>query len=137
MNINRIRKNQYMDMILIFFIFMVFNWLLEMRGIKWAEYPYQYVIPLSFSVVVSFSRRLVRFQTREQCNKMKLFYILAGAISMITIISYIRDIMSGTAKVIKSGVLSVETCQFIICLIFMILFLSYLYVEFRSRKINS
>lgn len=53
---------------------------------------------------------------------------------MITIISYARDVISGAVKVVKDGVLTVESCMAIISMMFMILFISYVYKELKIRK---
>lgn len=135
MDINKkIIRKAYLHGAIIFVFFMAINIILNILGIKWAIYPYETITAIVFSSVIMFSEITIRTKKQQKYKKNRFIYIMIGAISMITIISYIRDLMSGSVKVLKSGVLTVESCMALISIIFMILFISYVYKELKIRK---
>ncbi|MEG0249259.1 MAG: hypothetical protein RR561_02135 [Peptostreptococcus sp.] len=130
----KIIRRAYIHGAIIFIIFIASNVILDRLAIKWAIYPYQTIIAIVFSSVIIFSEITIRTKKQQKYKKNRFVYIMMGAISMITIISYARDVMSGAVKVIKGGVLTVESCMAIISMMFMILFISYVYKELKIRK---
>jgi len=130
----KIIKKAHTHGVIIFILFILVNFILDRIGIKWAIYPYQTIIAIIFSSVIIFSEMTIKVNKQQKYKKNRFIYIMMGAISMITIISYARDVISGAVKVVKDGVLTVESCMAIISMMFMILFISYVYKELKIRK---
>ncbi len=133
MNMRKIKKEAYLHMGIILVVFLIVNKLLEFYGVRWAQRPYQTLIAIILATVIGFSEVLVRSENQSEYKKDRFLYLLIGAISSVTIIHYIRNIMNGSKKAIINGVITVETSQFIICLIFMVLFFSYVFRESKNR----
>ena len=125
----------YINGLSIAVILLAIDRVLAIFGITWAIFPYQTVIIIVFSVVYVYTKSIL---TRKMMlyKRNRFTFLLIGAISSITIISGLRDIMSGHLKIIVNGVLSVEFCMIIICVMFLVMFLAYLYIELLNREIS-
>lgn len=113
---------------------LILNYVAYWIGFNWATYPYQTILILVFSIVFVYSKNILNRKINIY-KKSRFTMILIGAISSITLISGIRDIMSGHLKIIVNEVLSVEFCHIIISLFFLVLFISYTYIEIQNREI--
>lgn len=138
MDDRQIVKKAYLHGIVVFAFLYIINKFLNIFGIFWAVKPYGDIIIILFSCIVSFSEITLRINKRVRYKKNRFTYIMIGTISSITVISYLRDMINHTVKIVENGKLTAESCICLIGLIFMILFFSYLYKEFKiGKEMNS
>lgn len=134
MKVKGVNKKIIKETSIIMIPLLLLNFVLTKLGFSWAIYPYQTIIILSFSIIFVYSKNILSRDINIY-KKSRFTMILIGAISGITLISGVRDIMSGELKIIVNGVMSVEFCHLILCVFFMGLFISYAYIEVLNREI--
>lgn len=125
----------YMQGISLIVVLLALNYLLAYFDITWATFPYQTVIVIAFSIIIVYTKSILTRKIRLH-KRNRFVFLLIGAISSITIIQGIRDIMSGQLKIIINGVLSVGFCMIIICIMFLAMFMAYVYMELLNREIS-
>lgn len=131
-------KRSYLHGIVLFTILAAISIIMEVFGFSWAKRPYEAILILLLSCVVSFSERIIKIRNKSIYKKNRFLFLMIGVISSITVISYVRDIMNNTVKIIKNGLLTEETCIGIIGIMFLCLFFAYLYKEFKTgEEMNS
>ena len=131
-------KKSYTHGLFVFVILMAFNFLLSSFNFVWAKKSYEIIIIVLFSCIVSFSEMTIKLNRRARYKKNRFPFLLIGIISSITVISYVRDVINDTITITKNGILTDESCIFIIGGMFLGLFFAYLYKEFKiGEEMNS
>lgn len=127
------RKRKTLNLIVIFTITMVVNYFFVNNVYDWADrnMDYSVIISLFFA---RYSIFLISTGEIVKIENSRLIVLLVGAISALSVISFVRDLFSGQYRLLVEGKLSKEGSIFLIAAIFFFVFIKYLVYEKKRLK---
>lgn len=127
------RKRKTLNLIVIFTITMAINYFFVNNVYDWADRNMDYAVIISL-FFARYSIFLISTGEIVKIENSRLIVLLVGAISALSVISFIRDLFSGQYRLLVEDKLSKEGAIFLIAVIFFFVFLKYLVYEKKRIK---